>query len=94
MNTVREGGQRKQSFNRDNQDVPLLHFGQFRKSAFAVGHVSDLVVSFTARTPTHRFLDDMASVDLLVLVHFLERGENTVSSVGLLPEANTHQRTI
>ena len=49
---------------------------------------------FTVVPLTHRFLDDMASVNLFVLVHLLERGEIVVSSTELPSEAATHQRTI
>jgi len=87
-------GQRKRVSNRGNQDIPLLHFGQFRKRAFATKHVSDIVVLLVAGRLTHCFLDDMASIDLLVLVHLLGWGEDIVSSIGLPPETGTHQRTI
>ena len=94
MNTVHKGSQRASLSNGGNQYTPLLHLGQFRKSAFATQYVSDVVVSFITRLLTHCFLDNMASINLLVLVHLLERGEDIVSSFGLQPEAGTHQRTI
>jgi len=74
--------------------MPLLHLGQFRKSAFATQHMSDMVASFVARPLTHCFLDNMASINLLVLVHLLEHGEDIISSIGLSQETGTHRRTI
>jgi len=62
-----------------NQDALFLHLGQFRTSASATKRASHRVVSFTVGPLTHRFLDDMAGVDLLVL-QLLERGENLISS--------------
>lgn len=71
------------------QDTLLLHWGHFRKSALATRHMSHEVVLFTIEPLTHRFLDDMVSVDLPVLLH-LERGENVISSIDS-SEAATHQ---
>ena len=67
-----------------DQDVLLLHLGQFRRSASATKRTSHKVVSFKVGPLTHRFLDDVASVDLLVL-QLLKRGENMISSIDPQP---------
>jgi len=58
-----------------DKDTLLLHLGQFRTRASATKHTSHKIVSFAVEPLTHRFLDDMASVDSLFL-QLLERGEN------------------
>ena len=76
-----------------NQNKLFLHFGQSRKSAFAAKHTSHEVVPFTVEPLTHRFFNDVISVNLLVLVHILEQGEDEISSIDQSSEAATHQCT-
>jgi hypothetical protein len=51
-------------------------------------------MSFTTKPLTHSLLDDVTSVNFLVLVYLLNKDENLVLSTDLPWEAATHQHTI
>jgi len=94
MNTVRKASQKKPLSSRGNRTCLCCIWDSSARGRSLRKHVSDMVVLFMTGPLTHCFLDNMASIDLLVLVHLFECGEDIVSSIGLPPEVGTHQRTI